>query len=94
MSIEYTNPDRIDAVDIRPLPHHLAGLQWTASGYGSKIPTRYRVRHLSMSGARRWRRVYAMCYSNVATLYILIGRRRLVLDLSTEHALERAREAA
>lgn len=37
----------------------------TVSGYGSKLPTPYRV-HL----ANRWHRVYARCYSNAATHYI------------------------
>lgn len=38
---------------------------FTLSGYGAKIPTRYMVQF----GAR-WRRVYAACYGNAATLYI------------------------
>lgn len=37
----------------------------TISGYGNKLPTPYRV-HL----ANRWHRVYARCWSNVATHYI------------------------
>lgn len=35
------------------------------SGYGSRIPTQYMVKW-----AGRWMRVYAICYSNAATLYI------------------------
>lgn len=38
------------------------------SGYGSKIPTRY-VLHCA-DGFKR--RVYARCYSNVASLYIVV----------------------
>ena len=38
------------------------------NGYGSKIPTSYRVKL-----AGRWRRVYAICYSNAATLYVVVN---------------------
>lgn len=38
---------------------------YSASGYGSRIPTRYMVREYG-----RWRRVYAVCWSNVASYYI------------------------
>ena len=41
------------------------GLSFTATGYGSRIPTRYMVK---FNG--RWRRVYCRQYSNVGTLYI------------------------
>lgn len=92
MSIEYTNPARVDAVDVKPLPHHIAGLQWTASGYGSRIPTRYRVRYLHMDDRLRWHRVYARCYGNAASAYIRVGSRALVLDIHTEHRLQDAKE--
>ena len=36
-----------------------------ASGYGSKIPTRYMVR---VNG--KWRRVYAACFGNAGSLYV------------------------
>lgn len=41
------------------------GLSFTATGYGSRIPTRYMVK---FNG--RWRRVYCRHYSNAGTLYI------------------------
>ena len=41
------------------------GLSFTATGYGSRIPTRYMVK---FNG--RWRRVYCRQYSNAGTLYI------------------------
>lgn len=41
------------------------GLSYTASGYGRRIPTRYKVLFNS-----RWRRVYVCCYSNSGTAYI------------------------
>ena len=37
----------------------------TATGYGSKIRTRYMVKLGS-----RWRRVYAACFGNSSTLYV------------------------
>ena len=49
----------------KPLPWQLAGLQYTASGYGARIPTRYMVRYNG-----RWRRVYCITYSNNGTLFI------------------------
>lgn len=37
----------------------------TVTGYGKKLPTEYMVRHNG-----KWRRVYAVCYSNSASHYI------------------------
>ena len=48
-----------------PLPHHIAGLSYTATGYGSRIPTRQKV---LLNG--KWRRVYCRIYSNIGTLYL------------------------
>jgi hypothetical protein len=48
-----------------PLRHHQQMLQYTVTGYGSKIPLAYMVQWQG-----RWRRVYAACYSNNATAYI------------------------
>lgn len=50
---------------LKPLWWQERGLMYTATGYGARIPTRYMVR---FNG--KWRRVYARCYSNNATLYI------------------------
>lgn len=49
-----------------PLPHHIAGLSYTATGYGSRIPTRQKV---LLNG--KWRRVYCRIYSNIGTCYLL-----------------------
>ena len=49
----------------------------TASGYGSKLPTSHMLRVNN-----RWRRVYAICYSNAATLYIRLNRMRYIVDFS------------
>ena len=55
------------SVDVKraPLEWQKAGLSFTASGYGARIPTEYMVKYNG-----RWRRVYAICYSNVSTLFI------------------------
>jgi len=51
-------------------------------GYGGKIPTRHWVRY-----AGRARRVYAACYSNVASVYVVVDGEHVVLDANTEWAL-------
>jgi len=48
-----------------PMPHHKLGLFWTATGYGSRIPTTEMVK---FNG--KWRRVYCRVYSNIGTCYI------------------------
>lgn len=48
-----------------PLPHHLHGLSYTASGYGKRIPTTTMVK---FNG--KWRRVYVCQFSNSGTAYI------------------------
>ena len=53
-------------VKVKPLWHHTAGLSYTASGYGARIPTEYMVQ-----AAKRWRRVYCRVFSNSGSLYIL-----------------------
>jgi len=49
------------------LPWQKAGLQYTASGYGKKIPTSYMVK---LPGSPRWRRVYCCTFSNAGTCYV------------------------
>lgn len=48
-----------------PMRHHTKGLQYTATGYGRKIPTPYMVK---LNG--KWRRVYCAIFSNIGTCYI------------------------
>lgn len=49
----------------KPLAWQIAGLTYTATGYGRRIPSRYMVRWFG-----KWRRVYVCQYSNSSTLYI------------------------
>lgn len=61
-----------------------------AYGYGAKIPTRYRVR-LTDDGPGPLRRVYAMCYGNAGSLYVLRrGDMVFLSDTDLAVALERA----
>jgi len=55
--------------------HHRLGLQYTATGYGSKLPTRHMIR---FDG--RWYRVYSICYSNVSTEYVLIDGEKVTVQ--------------
>lgn len=48
-----------------PLWWQERGLSYTASGYGTRVPSRYMVKWLG-----RWRRVYICQISNSGTAYI------------------------
>lgn len=50
---------------VSELPWQRAGLTYTATGYGNRIPSRYMVK---LHG--RWRRVYNCIFSNAGSLYI------------------------
>jgi hypothetical protein len=69
MDIKYAKSGNVtltsEAFSYHPLWWHEKGLQETASGYGSKLTTPYKVRHNN-----RWKRVYAICWSNAASHYI------------------------
>ena len=65
------------AVISRPLWWQEKGLSYTATGYGSKIPTRYMVRTID----QKWRRVYCATFSNVGTLYVMHGKEKTIVEL-------------
>lgn len=44
----------------------LCGRRFTATGYGSKIPTSKMLRYRN-----RWHRIYCAIYSNVGSCYII-----------------------
>ena len=60
------------------LPWQLLGLQQTATGYGNKLTTIYKTAHNG-----RMYRVYAVCWSNSATFYILVKNQPLYLAASS-----------
>ncbi len=45
-------------------------------GYGNNIPTDYQVR---LKGESKWRKVYAICHSNVASFFVNIGNERQMI---------------
>ena len=74
-TIQYVPDDFILTVADRPLDWQRKGLQYTASGYGDKIPSRIVIQ----CADRRWRRVYISQFSNAGSAYLLINRQRLYL---------------
>ena len=52
------------------------GLSFTRSGYGSKIPTAWKVRH-----NKRLKRVYCIVWSNTGSLFIMSGKNRIFLEV-------------
>ena len=63
MSI-YLDHNTISAAKVTDIP-----INRSVSGYGNRIPTA----HMIKLSNNRWYRVYAICYSNVASYYITIG---------------------
>jgi hypothetical protein len=52
------------------------GFSFTATGYGSRIPTPHMVK---FNG--RWRRVYCRIFSNIGALFIGHGENRFTVNL-------------
>jgi hypothetical protein len=65
------------AVMVRELPWQKMGLSYTATGYGSKIPTRYMVRTIN----QKWRRVYCAIFSNIGTCYVMHGKQKTIVEV-------------
>ena len=59
-----------------PLAWQVRGLSETATGYGSKLTTRYKVEHNG-----KLRRVYASCYGNCGSIYIVEHGKRICLNV-------------
>ena len=60
-----------------PTKVHKAGLQYTASGYGSKIPTTWMI---ILAGSKIRRRVYCMIYSNSGSCYFMYKKERIFVQ--------------
>jgi hypothetical protein len=56
------------------LPWQERGLSYTASGYGSKIPTSRMVKV-----DNRWRRVYCTIYSNIGTCWFIQDNQKVIV---------------
>ena len=76
MSIQYLKDDQIQAVTIQELWWQRRGLMFTATGYGSKIPTQYMIK-LSDNITRR---VYCYIFSNVGSIYVMIKGDKVYLN--------------
>ena len=86
MAIEYQ--DVPYSVTIKQLWWQKQGLQQTATGYGSKLTTEYM---LHLPERKQPYRVYAVCWSNAASFYILKAGNRLFLrDWELQDARDKA----
>ena len=56
-----------------PLPHHIAGLSYTDTGYGARIPT---IQKVFFNG--KWRRVYCRIYGNSGTCYLRTEKSEII----------------
>lgn len=70
---EWAMPDVFE----KPLPWQDRGLSYTATGYGSKIPSRYMIK---LDG--KMRRVYTACYGNATSDYVEVMGERVIVELS------------
>lgn len=84
-TLTYLSDDDVLEVRITKTPFNPS-----ASGYGAKIPTRYM---LKLAGKGRFHRVYAMCYGNGSSAYVLRGGVVHHLAISTEHRMTAYRNA-
>ena len=75
MTTIYLSRDNLEQVQSAPLWWQEQGLQYTATGYGSKIPTRYKA---FVHG--KFRRVYCRIFSNAGTCYVMLGKQKQIVD--------------
>ena len=73
MEIKYLEDDYTYVKKSKPLWWQLKGLTYTASGYGSKIPTDYMV---YVNETKRWYRVYCTIYSNSGSCWVTVKGQR------------------
>lgn len=59
-----------------PLGWQKMGKLETASGYGVRLHTVYKLRY-----AGKLRRLYCCCYSNVGTCYIIVKGERVIVEI-------------
>ena len=71
--LEYIDPAELE-IFVSLLPHQVAGLSYTATGYGKKIPTTKMVKYKG-----RIYRIYCMIFSNIGTCYITVKGRQLII---------------
>lgn len=79
--VEYIQ--KIENFKIEPLWWQKAGKLYTATGYGSKIPTEYMIK-VSDDCGRRWHRIYCSIHSNSGVLYIILKKQVRYIQFYTE----------
>jgi hypothetical protein len=84
----YVDPTRVVGVALVPTWWQDAGLTFTRTGYGRRVPTRYMVAHADGRGGYRWHRVYAIVAGNSGSAYIIVRGARLFLTPNVSHSLE------
>lgn len=72
--LTYITPDEIKEA---PLEWQRRGLQYTATGYGKRIPTTRMARV-----GKRWHRIYCAIFSNSGTCYIESKGKDLIVEES------------
>jgi len=55
--------------------YHKRNLMQTATGYGNKIVTQWKIRHNN-----RWYRLYCAIHSNIGTSYIIVKGEKVVVN--------------
>jgi hypothetical protein len=80
--VEYLEPGRV----VSAIADETAPRVRNATGYGRKIPTRYRLK----CDDGRTRRVYVMNYGNAGSAYIIMNGRELFLRPETDSQLQAA----
>ena len=61
---------------VSPLWYHTRGLMQTASGYGRKLSTEWKIKY-----AGRLRRIYCCCFSNSGSLYIIVNGKEKSINI-------------
>lgn len=59
---------------IKELDCHRFNLLQTATGYGSKLATRYMIKYFN-----RWYRVYSKCFSNTSCEYVIMKGQQILV---------------
>jgi hypothetical protein len=79
-TVRYATVLDVTATDSTPLSR-------SASGYGRKLPTRFTVR--VAEDPSRERKVWAICYSNAASFYVVVrGQDLFIRESDLESGLE------
>jgi hypothetical protein len=77
MKGSHTAPLELTDIILAELPWQKLSQSQTASGYGSKLTTRYKAKYNG-----RYYRVYARCYSNTSSTFILVKGFKIWVDIS------------